>query len=199
MLSRVRVQNWLIMAGILSIASSVGILVSISYFHLRECDAFAQNGGIEAIRDKQCDYFFQQLSGMSIVYGSFFAIQVIAGTIVILYAKTQPRYSVERLGYLISGRVLLLLLLLTGSLASIFFFVVGGFMENQYYFESRCPSTYSAKMSEDEQIREFCSLVQTIYGINLVENFVNLALSLAWVIPAMIYFNQVRRLGYIQR
>src|SRR2546425_3098887 len=199
MLSRVRVQNWLIMAGILSIASSVGILVSISYFHLRECDAFAQNGGIEAIRDKQCDYFFQQLSAMSIVYGSFFAIQVIAGTIVILYAKTQPRYSVERLGYLISGRVLLLLLLLTGSLASIFFFVVGGFMENQYYFESRCPSTYSAKMSEDEQIREFCSLVQTIYGISLVENFVNLALSLAWAIPAMIYFNQVRRLGYIQR
>ena len=199
MLSRVRVHNWLILAGILSIFSSVGILVSISYFHLRECDAFAQNGGKKATKDMQCDYLFQQLSGMSIVYGSFFAVQVIAGTIVILYAKTQPRYSVERLGSLIGSKVLLLLLLLVGSLASIFFFVVGGFMENQYYIESRCPSTYIAKMSEDEQIREFCSLVQKIYGINLVENFVNFVLSLAWVIPAMIYFNQVRRLGYIQR
>jgi hypothetical protein len=199
MLSRVRVQNWLIIAGILSIVSSVGILVSISYFHLRECDAYAQNGGKEAIKDRQCDYPFQPLSGMPIVYGSFFAVQVITGTLVILYAKTQPRYSVERLGDLISSRVLLLLLLLAGSLASIFFFVVAGFMENQYYIDTRCPSTYIAKMSEDEQIREFCSLVQTIYGINLVENFVNLTLSLAWVIPAMIYFNQVRRLGYIQR
>lgn len=199
MLSRVRVQNWLILAGILSIVSSVGILVSISYFHLRECDAFAQNGGKEATKDMQCDYLFQPLSGMPIVYGSFSIVQVIAGTIVILYAKTQPRYSVERLGYMISGRVLLLLLLLAGSLAPIFFFVVAGFMENQYYLESRCPSTYIAMMSEDEQITEFCSLVQTIYSINLVENFVNLALSLAWVIPAMIYFNQVRRLGYIQR
>ena len=199
MLSRVRVQNWLILAGILSIVSSAGILVSTSYFHLRECDAFAQKGGKEAIRDMQCDYLFQQLSGMSIVYGSFFAVQVIAGTIVILYAKTQPRYSVEKLGDLISSRVLLLSLLLTGSLASIFLFVVAGFIENQYYLESRCPSTYIAMMSEDEQIREFCSLVQTVYGINLVENFVNLALSLAWVIPAMIYFNQVSRLRYVQR
>src|SRR5437867_2773137 len=107
MLSPVRVQNWLILAGILSIVSSVGILASISYFHLRECDAFAQNGGKEAIRDMQCDYFFQQLSGMSIVYGSFFAVQVIAGTIVILYAKAPLRYSVERLAHLISSRALL--------------------------------------------------------------------------------------------
>lgn len=167
---------------IMYLAGSVGLLFSTSFFDAQECNLYASQYKEDWASGNKigCDSFlldaltFQQLPNA--VYAFLFLGPVFAGTMMLLSPLRRTR-SASFPHWLIA------LFACMVALPVVFFFGIWGFIDNQYFLDSKCPSNA-------DEIGFDCSFLQSRYNLIQIENVVNLGLSLAIGISALYYLRR---------
>ena len=180
-----RPSLFVMLTGIAIVAGNIGILLSMSFFTAKECQLF----GYEA---SYCDYFFQPIVNAFVngpfLIGFVIGLPVVAGVAAIMLSRSWDYDLVS------SPQKYFLAFLSTTQLLPIVFFVLFGFMGNQYFLASRCSPSDTGLQEilndRNHPLHDLCNVVTAKYGIAQEENYTNLALSLIWIVPAILYFKK---------
>jgi hypothetical protein len=164
------------------LAGSIGLLFSTSFFDAQECNLYASQYEEEWASGNMigCDSFvldvltFQQLPNA--VYAFLFLSPVLVGTMM-MHLSLRRTHSASFSHWMVA------LLACMIALPVVFFFGIWGFIDNQYFLDSKCPSNA-------DEIGFDCSFLRTRYTLIQIENVINLGLSLAIGVSALFYIRQ---------
>jgi hypothetical protein len=192
-----KVKHLLTLAGSMLIVSGIGWIMTGIYSEQARCEVY---------RAAYVDHTENCWSGQailgSLVSQLYFIIPpILAGSVLLPYAIIRG-HGIEVTGLLSSGVPMLGYAALLVLAAAHLFILFMGWGSNQYFIETRgCTDTYLESIQAEnlKEQQEFCSVVIPVYNLGAIQMYVNLTLSLAWIIPLCLAIHKGGRVpGFLQ-